>query len=317
MYILCSEITIGGKTFGGVNEVRIKRSVSELSATATIKVPVTAVLKQQNGPATEVETAQAVKAGDTVVIRLGYDGGFKEEFRGYVKQLNLRTPLEIICEDAFFLTRKTSVKLSGKTTLSGVLQKCGLEIGYAAPLTLDSFQVPGKSVAWVLAQLKKDYGLVVFFGADGRVYAAEPLKMQGDTVKYNLQKNVITADNLTYQKAEDVKIKINAVCVYRDGTKVEAKAGAEDGTERKLYFYNVKDQGELAALAQAELKRHSYDGYAGKIQTFLLPFAAPGMVADIEDEVYKERSGKYYIESVETTYGTSGARRTVGIGIKI
>jgi len=41
------------------------------------------------------------------------------------------------------------------------------------------------------------------------------------------------------------------------------------------------------------------------------------MVAEIEDEVYHQRDGRYYIESVETTYGTNGARRTMEIGIKI
>ena len=84
-----------------------------------------------------------------------------------------------------------------------------------------------------------------------------------------------------------------------------------------MYFYDVKDQAELAALAQAELKRHSYDGYSGKIQTFLVPFAAPGMLAELEDEVYAYRNGRYYIESVETTFGTPGARRSIEIGIKV
>ena len=40
MYVLCSEIKIGGKTFKGVNEVKINRSVHLVGATAVIKVPV-------------------------------------------------------------------------------------------------------------------------------------------------------------------------------------------------------------------------------------------------------------------------------------
>lgn len=317
MFELKSEITIDGKKFGGVNNVVIKRSVNELGATATVKVPVTAVLRQKDGPATETETAKAIKVGDPVLIRLGYNDTCNTEFRGYVKQLNYCTPLEIVCEDAFYPCRKKSVTMSGKTTLAAVLQKCGLSVGKAATLALESFQVPNKPVAWVLAKLKKDYGLAIFFDMDGRVYASEPGRMQGDAVRYVLQENVVSADELKYQKAGDVKIRIRAVCIYRDGSRVEGTVGADDGTEKTLYFYDVKDQAELKTLAQAELKRRSYDGYSGRIQTFLLPYAAPGMLAEVTDRVYPDRDGRYYIESVETTFGTSGARRQVEIGIKV
>ena len=70
-------------------------------------------------------------------------------------------------------------------------------------------------------------------------------------------------------------------------------------------------------LAQEELKRYSFDGYRGKIETFLFPYALPGMVAQLEDEVYRERSGSYYIESVDVSFGMGGARRNVEIGIKV
>lgn len=73
----------------------------------------------------------------------------------------------------------------------------------------------------------------------------------------------------------------------------------------------------MKSLAGQELKRHSFDGYRGKIETFLFPYALPGMVAALDDPIYQERSGNYYIESTETTFGTGGARRSVEIGIKV
>lgn len=317
MYLPCSKITIGSKYFGGVHDIKIKRSIHTIGATASVKVPVTAVLRQTGTPPAYVETAQVIKAGDPVEIQLGYDGRLYTEFRGYVKQLNLQTPLEIVCEDEFYITRRRNVTIQGKTTLAAVLKACGLQVGYAATLTLEAFPADNKPVAWVLGQLQTKYGLAVWFDLEGRVYACEPYKVVGDAVKYRLRYNVVKDDDLKYQRAEDVKLKIKAVCIYKDGTKVEAEIGPKDGTEKKLYFYDVKDQQELAALAAAELKRYSYDGYAGRITAFLQPYAAPCMVAEIEDEVYHERDGRYYIEGVETTYGTGGARRTVEIGIKI
>lgn len=303
--------------FDGVHDVAIERSIYKLGATATIKVPVTAVLKYEGQPATEVETAKAIKVGDPVSIELGYDNVYNLEFKGYVKQLNLRTPLEILCEDEFYQTRLKSVTLQGKTTLSDVLSACGLSVGYSATLTLAQFAVDNKPVSWVLGKLKTDYGLSIFFDLEGKVYASEPFKVVGDSVKYKLRQNVISDDDLKYQRADDVKLKITAVCIYRDGTKVEAEIGASDGTEKKLFFYDVQDQNELAALAEAELKRYSYDGYAGKIKTFLFPYAAPAMTAEIYDEIYNERDGRYYIEGVTVTYGRNGARRSVEIGLKV
>ena len=97
MYLPCSKITIGNKHFGGVHDIKIKRSIHTIGATASVKVPVTAVLRQTGTPPAYVETAQVIKAGDPVEIQLGYDGRLYTEFRGYVKQLNLQTPLEIVC----------------------------------------------------------------------------------------------------------------------------------------------------------------------------------------------------------------------------
>lgn len=317
MFTLYSDITIGGRSFTGVNDVKIKRSVRELGATATIRVPVTAVLRQQGEPPARVETAQEVKVGDRVQIRLGYSDIPYLEFTGYVKMLNLRTPLEIVCEDEFYTTRSRRVTLQGRTTLREILRACGLQAGYAAELTLSSFQADDKPVAWVLSKLKGDYGLDIWFDLDGKVCAAESGKVVGRTVKYRLRENVISDDDLKYHLADDVRRRIKAVCILKDGSRIEAEAGPADGTEKKVYFYDVEDRRELAALAAAELKRYSYDGFSGRITTFLEPYAAPSMAAQIEDPGYSMRNGVYYIESVETTFGTGGARRTLEIGMKL
>lgn len=317
MFVLGSKITIGGIVLSGIHEVRIKRSTHLLGATASIKVPVTAVLRQQGVPPARIETAKAIKAGDRVEIQLAYNGRYSVEFRGYVKLLNLTAPLEIVCEDEFYTTRTRNVTLQGKTTLAEALKTCGLAVGYCASLTLAAFQADDKPVAWVLNKLGTVYGLAIWFDLEGRVYAAEPYKVVGDAVKLRLRENVVKDDDLKYHRADDVKLRIKAVCVFRDGKQIEARIGAKDGTERKLYFYDVENRQQLAALAAAELKRYSFDGYTGRITTFLQPYAAPCMVAEIEDAVYNARNGRYYIESVETTFGTSGARRTIEIGIKI
>lgn len=316
MYKLSSEIYINRQLFSSVNDVKVNRSVNTLGATAVIKVPVTAVLKQKDQPDIITETAQAVRVMDEVVIRLGYGDALNEEFRGYVKQLNYKTPLEIECEDAFYLTRQRSVTLSGNTTLAECLQKCGLTIRHAVDLKLKNFAVDDKPVSWVLGKLKKDYGLNVFFDSSGQIIAGRAFDIVSQEVIYKLRYNVIKDDDLKYHRMSDVPLKVKAICYQKDGNKIEAEIGANGGVTKTLYFYDVEKLAELKVLAEQELKRYSRDGYEGKIDTFLLPYAEPCMLANLSDPTYPERDGTYYIESVETTYGLNGGRRKVSLGIK-
>lgn len=319
MFVMCCHIKIGGVSFKAVNDILIKRSVYNLAATAMIRIPVTAVLKYAGKPPTYIETARALKVGDPVVIRLGYDGSLNEEFKGYVKRLNYTVPLEVECEDEYYQTRSVNCVFSKKSTsLRSCLNEIlpAIRIGYCTDLTLKNFVINNKPGSWVLGLLKKEYGLTVFFDLDGKLYLGRTTDFTGAIVKYRLRYNVIRDSELKYQLADDVKLKVKAVCYYKDGTKIEGEIGEDGGEKKTLYYYDVKDATELKELATLELKRYSYDGYRGKIETFLLPYVQPCMVAEIDDPVYSERNGAYLVESVETRFGTGGGRRTVEIGIK-
>lgn len=320
MFALCCKITIGSVTFTSVNDVHIKRSIYTLAATAIVKVPVTALLKQSGDAPTHIETAQAISVGDKVEIQLGYDGSLCTEFTGYVKRLNYKVPLEIECEDEYYQLRSINCLFSSnQTTLKDCLNTLltGVDFGEVVDLTLKNFVVNNKPASWVLGYLKKEYGLVAFFDVNGLLYVGRAHDVVGESVKYQLRYNVISDDNLKYQLAEDVKLKVKAICYYKDGTKIEGELGEDGGEQRTLYYYDVEDAEQLKVLANAELERYSFDGYRGKITTFLQPYAQPAMVASLEDTVYQERSGDFFIESVEVSFGSGGGRRTVEIGIKI
>lgn len=316
MFRLCCNITIGGVSFNQVHSVEIDRSIDTLGATATIKVPVTAVLRSEDS-SKQTETAKQVNVGDKVVIELGYNDSLQREFVGYVRRVNLRSPLEIECEDEIYTARNNSVLLKGKMTLSDIISQCGLQGGNVDALTLTDFEADNKSVAWVLGKIKSKYGLAIYYDLDGKVHAHSPTEVTSSSVAYKLRYNVITDNDLTYQRAEDVKFCVIAKCTTADGTDVQVKAGVEGGESKTIEFYNVESLQELSEIAQRELKRYSYDGYRGQITTFLEPFAEPTMVAKIEDDIYPGRNGSYLIEGVKTTFGQQGARRVIDIGIKI
>lgn len=320
MYTLCCKIKIGNTSFTSVHEVSVKRSLHNLASTAIIKLPVTALLRHEGEPPTRIETAKAIYTGDPVEIRLGYNGIYNTEFKGYVRRLNYTVPVEIECEDELYRTRSVNVVFSKKeTTLKQCLNTVlpSVSLAYCTDLTLRNFVVNDRPGNWLLGHLKSQYGLCVFFDMEGRLYVGRSGDFTGETVRYRFRCNVIKDDGLKYQKAKDVRLEVRAICYYKDGTRVEGKVGEEGGEKKTLYYYDVKDAAQLKLLAGEELKRYSYDGYTGKIETFLFPYAAPCMVAELQDTIYAEREGNYLIESTEVRFGASGVRRIIEIGIKV
>ena len=85
----------------------------------------------------------------------------------------------------------------------------------------------GKSLN--MSMLKK------FFDINGNLYAGKAHDVKGETVKYRLRYNVVKDDDLKYQLANDVKLKVKAICYYKDGTKIEGEIGEEGG----LSYYSI------------------------------------------------------------------------------
>jgi hypothetical protein len=315
-------MTIGSASMRGCNDVNIKRSVREIATTATIKLPVTAVLRQKGKEKTRIETARQIKVGDTVSINLGYGDNLKNEFSGFVRRVNYKTPLEIECEGWAYKLRETNIQKSWPSgTLSDVLTEVvkgtGVKLGTVVNLKLKNFVLNNKSGYSALELLKRDYGLTIFIDNDGKLNACKANDVTGGKVKYRLRWNVLNDGDLKYYNASDLIVEVKAICYDRDGSKIEATVGDKGGEVKTLNFYDVPDMAALKELANQELKRNTYDGYRGKITTMLQPYAEPTMKAILEDNLYTARSGNYYIESTEVTFSTSGARRIVELGIKM
>lgn len=328
MFELCHYITIGGKKFSGINEVEIKRSITSLTGTAKIKVPSTAVLKRTDGTKLNVMTAQVVNKGDVVMIQLGYNDKLKTEFYGYVSRVNYTKPLEIECEDGIYLLKQKKIAKSYKdTTLTAVLNDLvdgtdikintgDLEINISKLIlaTEHGGEVPREDA---LTEILSRYGLVGYFDTSNTLFVGLRQGNKTGTAKYKLGWNTISDDELKYHNSDDEKIQIKAVYVDKLGVRTEVKVGDSDGSVRTVFLTDVKDTSQLKTLAQNELAKYKFNGFSGKITAFLQPFCEPGYVASITDPNYSERSGDYYCEGIEVTYGTSGGRRVIEIGAKV
>jgi len=319
-------IKINGINFSRVNAVKIESSEEHLADTATIKVPTSARLKRVD-TISDVETAKLFKAGDKVEIKIGY-GVPELEFEGYVKRVNFTTPVEIECEDSVYILRKKPIKQSWKnTTLKEIINYIIADteikvVGEIPTINFTTFYLKDVNAAFALQKLRDEYGLAIYFLSLNELFVGFSDSPSRGEVKYNIgddanhESNVIKP-NLKYRDADDVKLKVKAVHIHKNNTRTEVEVGDADGELRTLFFYDVESAKQLKQLAVEEIQKYKYSGYQGTLKTFLKPSAKHGMVADVYDSIYPERSGRYKIKKVVTSYGSGGAKRNVELGIKV
>lgn len=322
MYSLNLQIIIKDAIFRRVHEVQIEKSTKTIGATATIKIPASARLERLGEFITEVETAKTFDRGDAVLIYAGYNGASRLEFHGYVSRVKPGIPVEITCEDPIFLLRRRNLQASFrsitlKSLLEYILQGTFIRLMPNVPeLTLSPFYLRNVSAASALQKLKEEYGLTMYFPSITQLYVGLDAPNDSEEVKYRIGENVID-NNLTWRDENDVQLKIKAVHIKPDNTRVEKEVGDEGGEQRTLFFYNLPGGTNLETVALEEMRRYKYTGYEGGITGFLLPNIEPGNVVSLEDRQFAERNGKYLADKVTTTIGTGGARRTVELGLKV
>ncbi len=322
MFVLGAHITIGGKTFTRVNQVEIESSAKVLEDKAVIKLPTSARLEREGEFISEVETAKTFKVGDEVRINLGYDGELKEEFRGFVSKIKPGTPLEIECLDAVWLLRRKNCKASFKNTtlrslLQFILEGTGIELkGQIPTINYKVFYLKNVTAASALQKLKDDYGLTLFLKNFNQLYVGLTSATDNVIVKYGLGENMIEND-LEWVNDGDTRIKVKAVHIKKDNTKIEKEFGDADGELRTVFFYDLDNPADLEKMALAESNKYKYEGYKGGLETFLIPSAQVGNVARLRDKQFADRAGDYLVDKVVTTFGTGGARRKIELGLKV
>jgi hypothetical protein len=325
MFVLNSEFQIGKYKWKGCNNVSIKKSIHEYADTAIIKLPASVVMKT-NAEYVSVQTHKQFKVGDNVKIRLGYNGKLNDEFVGFVKRVNFKMPCEIECEGYSWIlrNRKNLKKSWSETTLKEVLEflikDTVIKLHPDIPdMPLKNIVLDNASGTEVIEHIKSLLkGVLTCFFMDDTLYMGLAyMDLAKASVKHKLGWNTIGEDDLKYREAADVKVKIEIEHRKTDGTQIVVSSGAEGGVVRREKVSTVTDAAKLEEIAKAKLLQESYDGYEGTFTTFLLPFVQPGYKDIVTDPRYNERQGNYFVESVETTFGTGGGRRKIQIGIKL
>jgi hypothetical protein len=305
MKAMNAHITIGEYEFHYVHRVQVESSWKTLGDTCTIELPnVQGLLEKQ------------VKPGMPVVVRLGYDGVYAEDFRGYVSAVKPSTPTQIECMDEMWLLKQDTITMSWRsTTLEEVVKYIAPRALVTVPdVVLAPFRLDKVTRSEALQVLKEQYGLAVFFRGP-ELYVGLPygIDEQPEQYYYHLQRNVASFGSLEFRRADDVKVKVQAISIRPDNSRVEVELGDKEGEQHTLHFFNLS-QAELKQQAEQKMALLKFDGYKGSMVAFGFPNAAHSGVCVLEDERFPERGGRYFIDDVKVTYGPGGYRRELTLG---
>lgn len=306
---LTSNIKVGSYLFKGLVDLKIESTWEQLTDTCIITIP---RKLEWNGKTLAVGVDPLFDRGDKVVIELGYDGNNVLEFTGYVRDIEVATPVTITCEDSAFLLKQSSKTVSFENVslsdlLTEILPK---EIDFEAlGVNLGQFRLRNATPAKVLHELKENYSLYSFFkGEKLFVGFAYPPSRTIDTLNFEFERNVIS-DKLDYRKEQDVKIKVKAISMLPDNKKLEIEEGDPDGDVRTFHYYDVKEA-DLRKMAKEEISRLRYSGWDGSFLAFGQPFVKHGDIVALKDNKL-DRQGDYLVKKVITTFGLSGYRREI------
>ncbi|QTE37237.1 hypothetical protein J3L18_29720 [Mucilaginibacter gossypii] len=356
-FTLNSISKIGRYSFrGGINDLVIKKNVHVIIDTAVLKIPglgqvipinsaindalnVIGLGSQQvvkNTPANSVETAKLFKEGDPVAFDLGYNGDLRNEFRGFVRRVNLTTPVTIEMEGYAWQLRNQNILASWKKTtlkevLTRIIQGTDIVLSPDIPtITLTSFYIKNESGLKVLEYLKDKMLLTVYFD-DNVLYAGiEEGRNTADIagnksltglaeVVYNLGYNCpVDQPDLKQRLGSDNKVRVRLKTRGKTGKHVLYEAGDPGGAivERIIPFSDDKQY--LQDQAAAYLKKLKYDGYEGTISGLLQPFCKPGWKAAIMDKRFAgARAGTYFVAGTEVRFGVNGAERKAQITYRL
>lgn len=266
-----------------------------------------------------VDVAKLIERGKRIEIDLGYDGNNENEFIGYVTDVSAGYPLKINFEDSMYLLKQKTVSLSGKSislrNLVAAIVPEGIEFE-AVDAEIGAFRYSKVTAAQVLQQLQKDRGIYSWFRKNKLFVGFAYDLYQYREIDYDFEQNIKEDNNnLQYRFADDVNVKVTAISILPDNTRIETNVGNNDGETRTLHFYNIKSESELQRIANEELKKLKSDGWRGSFRTFGYPRAQHGDVANITDPDFPEyERGSHFLDRVKTFSGINGYYRDLTPG---
>lgn len=318
-FLMTQAVTIGPYKSFPATSLSWKRCVFNYCDTATVRMPTICRLIKNGDQYTGMNTAEQFTEGMPIEIRCGYDYNNQLRFKGFVRRINFTVPLEVECEGYSYLLRKVVLnKTYVNTTVKAILED--LTAGTLIRLSDKIPNIPMPK-AWfnhanglqVLDWMKEKCLLTVYFIYD-ELYVGLQQVAVDTTVKFRIGWNVIKDNELKFNnKKELADVRINVVHRKATGKLHTVYSGPPNGGIKQLKSILDDDDARQAIADQKRLELIN-KGYEGKLTVFGVPLIAPGEAADIDDNRYPERKGKYFTEAVDGEFGPNGIRQILKIG---
>lgn len=321
MFVMTSDISICGITVKP-SAVKWRCSLSDYTDTCTIELPLSLYTKT-NGIKTPCEPSfkeLPFKEGGDVLVKLGYNKKNFTRFMGKILRINYAVPLQIECEGySFDLRKKRFTKSYKKTTAYQLLKDLCTDTDIIiqkkniADLPLTNVWFKDFPATEVLDWLKKNCACRIWFDFDKLFLSASKFSNQKDSVKLVPGFNTVKDDELVKTTDESVKINI----VEKDTTGKSKKTKTKDKktkaqkskTEKQLKVRSGLPSDYLKTVALEMENEQNNKGYEGSITCFLVPNFEISMTAEISDTKFPDRSGLYFVETVEGEFSASGGRQ--------
>lgn len=310
------EIHIGDWVVGMLDSVEIRRSVDLLADTATIVLPGAEYNKT-------LDVEGKIKRSDHVQVWLGYaETGMELEFEGWVQRIATDNgAITVECEDDLFKFRvPVTDRQYGSVSLEQLLKDVigavggGYVLSCTYSWTYEKFVISDATGYDVLRKVQEECGADIYL--DGNVlHVHAPGEKVGKDVYYDFSRNIQECD-LEYRRADERRVRVKVKALLPDGTVREREYGTTGGDSVEVRSASA-DEESMRLRGESEYRRLSFDGYEGSITTWLVPSVIPGDSAVIHDEDYEYKDGKYFVQSVTTSFGSEGGTRKIELGFRL
>jgi hypothetical protein len=324
MFLMTSDILIDKFKPLKPSSMKWIRKVDNYCDTATVSLPSIAMMKRDGDNYQRIETGLALKEGMKIEIHAGYNGKNVLRFKGFIKRRVFAIPLELQCEGySYQINLEPSFSCSHQSItvrklLEDVTAGTDIKLSEKIPdIKLQNIRFKNVKGTDVLKYLKDKCLLTCYFDFDV-LYVGLKMGEVKSKVNFRLGWNTIKDNDLKFEDHKDLA-QVNIKIEKRDktGTKKKGQTEVKDGSVKTLQVRHITDEASLKSIADQKRKELIGQGYEGKIGAFLEPYCEPGMSAHITDTKYPERSGLYFIESVEGDFSINGGRQKIGIGVSL
>ena len=317
MVQLTAQINIGQYIFYFAEQITVESSWQFLSDTATITLPYRLISQGKLSNWKNGDVRQAIKVGNAVEIRLGYNYDNKLVFKGYVTSISPEIPVVIKCQDAMWQLKQTNHTKSFRAVSLAELLKFIMPSDFkyrpTGTINLGKFIINNTSTYDVLAYLKEKYGIVSYF-KNNELVVGFPYFDKPTRIPISFQREVASSTGLVFHTAEDVKILVRAISIQPNGDKVQVEIGDKEGEIHTTHLPVGLSKADCETQGKEQMKRMRFDGFRGDITIFGSPVVEHSDVIELKDSDFPERDGNYRVDTVRIEWGGNGFRRILSLG---